>query len=311
MKTRSKHSDFKRQESIASLKGVLPPMMTPFREDGRVDYAMFERNIARWNKDRLAGFLVLGSNSEAAYLTEPEKIRLMKLTADNAKKGKVLIAGTGLESTLETLRMTEKAAGLGFSAALVLTPSYYVDQMTDEALIEHFTFLADRSPIPILIYNVPKYTHINVSVEVVRRLSCHPNIAGMKDSRGDMAQIEMFVKNASHGFKVIVGSASVWYPSMRLGVTAGIVALSNFAGNQCAKIQSLFDAGEMQKAEALHNKILPVNTAVTATYGVAGLKYAATLAGYEGGHVRRPLRQLGEESKRAIRNILLEAEILH
>ncbi len=298
------------RKKIELLHGVLPPMMTPFKEDGRVDYGMFERNLDRWNRDTLAGYLVLGSNSEAAYLSASEKVRLMKLTAAGAKKGRVLLAGTGLESTRETLELTEKAAELGFHAALVLTPSYYGDQMTDDALVDHFIFLADHSPIPILVYNVPKYTHINVSVELVKRLSGHPNIAGMKDSRGDISQVESFVKNTSSEFKVIVGSVSVWYPSMPFGVTAGIVAVSNFAGNLCAEIQSRFEAGDSAGAEKLHNKILPVNTAVTSTYGVAGLKYAATLAGYEGGCVRSPLRPLNEDAKKAIRNILLKAEII-
>ena len=299
-----------RLAAVKGLKGVLPPMMTPFREDGRVDYGMFERNIDRWNKDNLAGYLALGSNSEAAYLSEAEKIRLMRLTVGAAKKGRVLLAGTGLESARETLRLTEKAAHLGFTATLILTPSYYIDRMDDVALIGYFTFVADRSPLPVLIYNVPKYTHVNIPVRVVRELGAHPNIAGMKDSKGDIAQVQAFVDASAPGFKVIVGSASVWYPAMRFGVTAGIVALANFAGNQCAEIQALFDAGEMNKAESLHATLLSVNTAITSTFGVPGLKYAATLAGYEGGHVRLPLRPLDEEAKRAIRDILLKAGMI-
>ena len=290
--------------------GVIPPMMTPFRENEKVDYDMFVRNIKRWNKDDLGGYLVLGSNSEASYLSEREKLRLMRLTVEQAKRGRNVIAGTGLESARETVRFTEKAARLGIDAALVLTPSYYIDQMTDEALIGHFTFVADHSPIPILIYNVPKYTHVNVSVNVAKRLSEHPNIIGMKDSKGDLAQIELLTKSVASNFQLIVGSASVWYASLRLGVTSGIMALSNFAGNQCAQIQSFLKSGDIEKAEELHKRLLPVNTAVTSTYGVAGLKYAATLAGYEGGFVRRPLRPLTDDSKMVIRGILQTAGIL-
>jgi Dihydrodipicolinate synthase/N-acetylneuraminate lyase len=298
------------QETGFSIHGVIPPMMTPFREDEEVDYEMFVRNIKRWNKDDLGGYLVLGSNSEASYLSETEKLRLIRLTVEQAKRGRTVIAGTGLESAKETLRLTEKAANLGIDAALVLTPSYYIDQMTDEALIGHFSFIADRSPVPILIYNVPKYTNVNISLNALKRLSEHPNIVGMKDSKGEIGQVELFVKNVPRSFQVIVGSASVWYLSLRLGVTSGILALSNFTGNQCAQIQSLFKAGEVQKAEDLHKRLLPVNTAVTSTYGVAGLKYAATLAGYEGGCVRRPLLPLSNESKKDIRSILQTAGIL-
>ncbi len=293
-----------------SFNGVIPPMITPFREDEKVDEDMFVRNINRWNKDDLGGYVVLGSNSEAAYLSEREKLRLMRLTVEHAKRGRTVIAGTGLESARETVSLTEKAASLGIDAALVLTPSYYFDQMTDEAFIGHFTFVADHSPIPILIYNVPKFTHVNVSVNVVKRLSEHPNIVGMKDSKGDLAQVELFKKSVSQDFQLIVGSASVWYPSLRIGVTSGILALSNFAGNQCAQIQSLVKSGDNEKAEELNNRLLPVNIAVTATYGVAGLKYAATLAGYEGGFVRRPLRPLSDDSKKALRGILQTGGIL-
>jgi 4-hydroxy-2-oxoglutarate aldolase len=293
-----------------SIHGVIPPMLTPFREDEKVDEEMFVRNIKRWNKDDLGGYLVLGSNSEASSISETEKLRLIKLTREHAKRGRTVIAGTGLESARETLRLTEKAANLGIDAALILTPSYYIDQMSDEALIGHFTFIADRSPVPILIYNVPKYTHVNISLNALKRLSEHPNIVGMKDSKADIAQVELFVKNLPRNFQVIVGSAAVWYPALRLGVTSGIAALSNFAGNQCAQVQSLFKAGNFRKAEELHNRLLPVNTAITATFSIAGLKYAATLAGYEGGFVRRPLLPLSDESKKTLRGILQTAGII-
>jgi 4-hydroxy-2-oxoglutarate aldolase len=298
------------RKDIIQIRGVFPPMMTPFRENEKVDYAMFVRNIDRWNKDTLGGYLVLGSNSEASYLSENEKVRLIRLTVENAKKGRTIVAGTGLESARETLRFTEKAANLGVDAALVLTPSYYGDHMTDEALIGYFIAVADQSPIPILIYNVPRFTHINVSLNVVKRLSGHPNIVGMKDSKGDLAQVRTFVTNAAAGFQVVVGSASVWYPSLSLGVTGGILALSNFAGNDCAELQSLYEAGKFEKAERLHKRLVPVNVAVTITYGVAGLKYAATLMGYEGGFVRRPLRPLSEDAMKDIRDILVRTEIL-
>jgi 4-hydroxy-2-oxoglutarate aldolase len=298
------------RKDIIQIRGVFPPMMTPFRENEKVDYAMFVRNIDRWNKDTLGGCLVLGSNSEASYLSENEKVRLIRLTVENAKKGRTIVAGTGLESARETLRFTEKAANLGVDAALVLTPSYYGDHMTDEALIGYFVTVADQSPIPILIYNVPRFTHINVSLNVVKRLSGHPNIVGMKDSKGDLAQVRTFVTNAAAGFQVVVGSASVWYPSLSLGVTGGILALSNFAGNDCAELQSLYEAGKFEKAERLHKRLVPVNVAVTITYGVAGLKYAATLMGYEGGFVRRPLRPLSEDAMKDIRDILVRTEIL-
>lgn len=290
-----------------TIEGVIPPMMTPFREDERVDYHAFVRNIQRWNKEQLGGYLVLGSNSEASYLSESEKLKLIKLTVDNAKRGRTVIAGTGLESARETVHLTVKAANLGVDVALVLTPAYYIEQMSDDALISHFTYVADHSPIPILMYNVPKFTHVNVSLNVVRHLCDHPNIVGMKDSKGDIAQLEQFKRSTPGHFHVIAGSASVWYPSLQFGIAAGILALSNFAGNRCARIQTLFNAGELNEAGELHRRLLPVNVAITITHGVPGLKYAATLAGYEGGFVRRPLQPLNEDAKKDIRTVLIKA----
>ena len=285
-------------------------MITPFRKNGEVDYDAFIRNIRRWNKEPLSGYLVLGSNSETPYLSDGEKLKLVELTVQAAKKGRLVLAGTGLESTRETIRLTNKAARLGADAALVLTPSFYNGQMNNEALIHHFTAVAEASDIPILIYNVPKFTHLNISVDAVRILSQHPNIVGMKDSLGDVAQLHTFLKIIPKKFTLIVGSASILYPALELGVRAAILALANCAPKACAEIQRLFDTGERQKARELQTKLLAVNRAVTETYGVAGLKYASTLMGYEGGNVRSPLLDPREDEKSDLRKIMQEAGLL-
>jgi len=292
------------------ISGIIPPMITPFRENGQVDYDAFVRNIERWNKTPLGGYLVLGSNSEAAFLNEAEKLKLIELTVRFAKRGRTVIAGTGLESTRETIRLTNNAAKLGAHAALVLTPSYYGEQMDDSTLISHFTAVADASNIPILIYNVPKFTRINISVAAVKVLSKHPNITGMKDSKGDVAQLRAFLKVVPRKFDLIVGTASILYPALTLGIRAGILALANCAPNQCVVIQMLHNAGTIQKAKKLQALMSPVNIAATTAYGVAGLKYASTLMGYEGGYTRSPLLQLDEKAKIVIRQAMQKADIL-
>ncbi len=297
--------------STLSIDGILPPMITPFRENGDVDYEAFVRNIERWNNDPLAGYLVLGSNSETPYLNEEEKLKLIALTVRNAKKGRLILAGTGHESTQETIRLTNKAARLGAQAALVLTPAFYGEQMSDAAMINHFTAVADAAEIPILIYNVPKFTHLNISVEAVRVLSQHPNIVGMKDSLGDVAQLRSFLRVVPGGFNLIVGTASIFYAALELGIRAGILALANCAPRACAEIQRLFQRGDLTQAEKLQANILPVNKAVTETYGVAGLKYAAMLLGYDGGQVRSPLLPLGEHEKSELQKVLQEAGLLN
>lgn len=292
-----------------NITGVFPPMVTPFNENGDVDYDAFVRNIERWNRDRLGGYVVLGSNSETAFLSYDEKLKLIELTVQAAPKDRLVIVGTGVESLRETIRLTNEAARLGAHAALVLTPHYYGDAMTDEALIHFFIDVAEKSDIPILIYNVPKFTHVNISVNAVKVLSQNPTIIGMKDSKGDVAQLEALKKNVPEHFNLIVGTASAWLPALRLGVRAGIHALANCAPNPCSEVQQLFTSGKLDAAEELQQRIVPVNTAVTATYGVAGLKYATTLAGYEGGFVRRPLLPLNEQQQRDVRKLMVESEL--
>lgn len=293
--------------STLEIRGVIPPMMTPFTEDQVVDYDKHVQNMERWNRDKLAGYLVLGSNSEAAYLSEEEKIRLIELTVEHAKKDRLILAGTGLESTVETIRLTNKAAELGAHVALLLTPFYYGGQMNDEALIKYFTNVADEAEIPILIYNVPKFTHINVSVKVVQELSQHPNIVGMKDSTGNVPQLASFLPVIAEGFNLMVGTVSSWFPALALGIKAGIFALANLAPNECAEIQETYEAGDLNTAREIYMRVFPVNMAVTAAYGVPGLKYASDLMGYQGGAVRSPLLPLKDEEKTAIRSILKAA----
>ena len=291
------------------IRGVIPPMMTPFTEDQAVDYDRHVQNMMRWNRNTLAGYLVLGSNSEASYLSLEEKIKLIELTVKHAGKNRLILAGTGLESAVETIRLTNKAAELGAHAALLLTPFYYGDQMSDEALITYFTHVADEVDIPVLIYNVPKFTNINVSVKVVRELSRHPNIVGMKDSTGNVPQLVSYLPVIPEDFNLMVGTVSSWFPALTLGIKAGIFALANLAPNECSDIQKAYESGDLNTARETYMRVFPVNTAVTATYGVPGLKYASDLMGYQGGFVRSPLMPLKEEEKAHIRAILETARL--
>ncbi len=288
------------------LTGVIPPMITPFKENGDVDYDAFLHNLYKWNHSELYGYLVLGSNSETAYLNEQEKRKLIELTVSHAKSGRFIVAGTGMESTRATIELTNHAATLGANAALVLTPFYYISKMTDEVLITFFTDVADHSDIPILIYNVNKFTHINVSAHVVKILSQHPNIIGMKDSSGNVPQLIGYQKVMSPGFNLMTGTAGIWYPALRLGVSAGILALANILPDECTRVQREFSAGNDQAAEALYRRFFPVNNAITATYGIAGLKYVADLMGYIGGYVRKPLLPLTESERQSLEKVLSE-----
>lgn len=292
------------------IKGVIPPMITPFKENGDVDYQSHVSNIELWNNDNLAGYLVLGSNSETVYLNEEEKLELVRLTVETAKKDRLILVGSGMESTRETIKLTNKAAKLGAHAALILTPFYYGGKMNDEALVKYFTEVADNADIPVLIYNVTKFTHVNISANAVEILSRHPNIIGMKDSSGDIPQLVKFKSVIPESFNLMVGTASAWYPALTLGVSAGIMALANCSPNECAMVQEKYENGDFEGAREIYERVFPVNAAVTGTFGIAGLKYACSLLGYEGGYVRKPLLELKEEEKVKVREIIAKAKLI-
>lgn len=292
------------------LKGVFPPMITPFKENGDVDYSAFVFNIEKWNQTNLAGYLVLGSNSETPYLSMEEKLELIRLTVANADRKKLILAGTGLESIRETVALTNQAAELGVQGALILTPCYYGGSMTSDALVDYFSQVADHVEIPVLIYNVPKFTHVNIGADAVARLAEHPNIIGMKDSAGDVQQLVAFRRVISEDFNLMVGTAGAWYPALTLGLRAGVHALANCCPSECVKIQELFEKGDLKASRELYQKVFPVNAAVTGTYGIAGLKYGCDLMGYRGGFVRKPLQQLPEEKKTSLRKIFEKAELI-
>ena len=294
---------------MEKIKGVIPPMITPFKENGDVDYEGFASNIQKWNKDKMAGYLVIGSNSETVYLSEEEKLELVKLTAENAAPGRHVMAGTGLESARETIKFTNKCAKLGAQSALVLTPFYYGGSMTSKALVRYFTEVANNSDIPVLIYNVSKFTHVNILPDALAELSRHPNIVGMKDSNGDVPQLATFLRVADPKFQVMTGTFGAWYPALALGVTGIISAMANNAPNEIAEVQELFDAGKMQESLALYQRMFPVNAAVTGGFGIAGLKFATDYSGYTGGYVRNPLIDSSDDDKAKITAILEKANV--
>ena len=296
--------------SKMQIKGVFPPMVTPFKENGDVDYEAFSYNINRWNGIGLAGYLVLGSNGETPFLTEEEKLELIKLTVSGAAKGKHIMVGTGLESIRETIRLTNKAAALGAQSALLLTPGFFLEDMNTAALVDYFTQVADCVDIPVLLYHVPKFARTNMNPDAVAKLSEHPNIIGMKDSSGNVPQLASYVRVSTADFNVMVGTAGAWYPALTLGVKAGVHALANCCPNECVKIQELYDAGNWEESRDLYQQVFPVNAAVTATFGVAGLKYGCDLMGYKGGFVRSPLQQLNSDAKEKIRKIFENADMI-
>jgi len=291
------------------LHGIFPPIATPFI-NGKVAYDELAANVAKWNRTGLKGFVVLGSNGEYVYLSDEEKRTVVDTAVQSAAKDMLIIAGTGCESTTETLRLTEDCARLGAHAALVVTPHYYAGRMGEAALMRHFSELADHSPIPILLYNVPKFTHINMSADFVARLAEHKNIVGLKDSSGNVIQLQEILNAVAEDFNVMVGTAGVLFSGLTIGCVGGICALANVAPEACVKIFDLVKAGDLDAARELQLKMIPVNQAVTAIYGVPGLKTAMDMCDYFGGDPRPPLLPSSDQERSKIEAILKKAGLL-
>ena len=291
------------------LHGIFPPIATPFI-NGKVAYDQLASNVVKWNRTGLKGFVVLGSNGEYVYLSQEEKRTVVDTVVQSATKEMLVIAGTGCESTTETLRLTEDCARLGAHAALVVTPHYYAGRMKEAALLKHFSELADHSPIPILLYNVPKFTHINMAADFVARLSEHPNIVGLKDSSANVIQLQEILNGVTKDFSVLVGTAGVLFSGLTIGCAGAISALANVAPEACVKIFDLVKAGDLDAARELQLKMISVNQAVTAIYGVPGLKSALDMCGYFGGDPRLPLLPSSQQERLEIKEILKKADLI-
>ena len=295
--------------SKINLHGIFPPIPTPFIKDD-VAYDELAVNIGKWSKTGLKGLVAMGSNGEYVYLSAEEKrtfvAKVVELTPDPMQ----VIAGTGCESTKETIDLTRDCADIGAQAALVVSPHYYSGRMNESALHAYFTTVADHSPIPILLYNVPKFTHINMTAGLVAQLSRHPNIAGIKDSTGNVIQLGEIANQVDADFNLLVGTAGALFGALTLGCVGGVLALANVAPQICVRIYQLVQEGNFEEAKKLQLKMIPVNQAVTATYGVPGLKAAMDMLGYFGGDPRPPLLPSSEKEKSEIRKILIKADLL-
>ena len=297
-------------ETTISLRGVFPPIPTPFDKQGNVALQALVENLERWNQHDLAGYVVLGSNGEAVYLGEDEKQSVWEAARGAIPSNKLLIAGTGCESTRQTIALTRMAAKAGADAALVVTPHYYNTQMTPDSLVHHYQAVADDSPIPILIYNVPKFTNVSMDAATVARAAQHPNIAGEKDTSGNVTLLAETVRLTGPGFQVLAGSAGFLLAGLAIGAVGGILALANIAPEHSLDIYRQFRAGQWGEAADLQRRMIPVNNAVTARYGISGLKTALDMLGYYGGPVRSPLLDLTDQERDALRGILREGGIL-
>ena len=287
------------------LSGVFVPAITPFAND-EILYDKLADNIKKFNRTKIRGYLALGSNGENKSLTMDEKLKVLEVFVKN-KGDKVIMAGTGCESTKETVSFSREAIKLGADFASVLTPSYFAKQINDETLIDYYTEIADSVDAPILIYNAPGFAGgVKISPKAAGKLAAHKNVIGMKDSSTDGIMGFLAATRKIADFHVIAGSANFFLTSLMCGATGGILSLANAFPEICCELYSKFIDGKIEEAIDLHFKVFKLNSKVSGSGGVSAVKAAATIAGYFGGEPRKPLRPLSEDQVEEMRKYLKE-----
>ncbi|UCC24678.1 MAG: dihydrodipicolinate synthase family protein [Gemmatimonadales bacterium] len=293
------------------LSGVFIPTVTPFDGAGEVDLQDFRLNAASWLRHPVRGFVVGGSTGEAVLLDESERTLLWE-DAREVLGERLLIAGTGAESLRATLRMTRAAASAGADAVLVQPPSFYKGAMKADALEAHFRAVADASPVPVIVYQVPLHLNtLDIPNDVTARLSEHPNVVGIKDSRGKLELVEELVEICTPGFQVLVGNGALLFAALETGAAGGILGIANVLPGASAGIAVNWGAGDRIEAARLQEVVGPAHRGIVGGMGVPGVKRALDLLGLPGGAPRPPLRSLPASREDELRQLLREAGALH
>ncbi|HKM83285.1 MAG TPA: dihydrodipicolinate synthase family protein, partial [Candidatus Acidoferrum sp.] len=249
-------------------QGIFPALTTPFEADGWVSLGGLKENIRRYNKTGLAGYLVLGSTGESVMLLRAEADAVLAAVKEVAAPGKLLIAGTGAESTAETIVRTKRAAVLGYQAALVKTPYFYKPVYRAETYIRHYRAVADASPIPVLLYSVPAFTGVTLESPEILKLAEHPNIAGIKDSSGSVQRVGEVVSCAPAEFQVLTGGAAVVYPALAVGASGAILALASALPEKFVELYELVQQGKHEQAKELQLALASTSKCIVSENGI-------------------------------------------
>jgi len=289
------------------LSGIAAPISTPF-DNGEIAYDRLRSNVQKYSETALAGFFALGSNGESMFLTESEKLKVLEVVLQEKADHQIVMAGAGYESTRETISFSNQVAEMGADFVSILTPSYFKKRLTDEAMIGYYTDVADAVPVPVIAYNAPGFTGMTLTPKVVEVISCHPNVIGLKDtSKGNMST---YLSVAGNDFDILSGTVSTLFESMLLGAKGGVVSLANAFPAPCCELYEACKAVDLDKARRLHYMLIKLNNSVSGSFGVAGVKYAAEVAGYHGGDPRKPLLPITEKGRQSIRNAIEAAGLL-
>lgn len=295
---------------MPSLEGVFVPVTTPFRGDD-VAPERLQANLQKWNATALGGYVVLGSTGEFPMLSEGERERVLAAAREAIPRDKLFIAGTGTHSTLHTIRQTKRAAELGADAAIVITPHYFTKGFSVAAAqVRHYLAVAEASPIPIMIYNFPLNTGIDLEPDTVAKIAQHPNVCGIKDSSGNIPQCAQIIDQTPKTFHVLVGAASALLPSLAIGASGGIVALGLISAREFCDVYALARTGRWDEAREIAARMMAADRGIAGRYGIGGLKAALDLQGFFGGPCRPPLGTPDGDAIEDIKEVLATAGLL-
>lgn len=290
--------------------GIYTPLATPFTSAGEIDERGLAANVDRYLASPLTGIVVLGSNGEAPQLEEDEADRAIAVVRARVPRSRPLLAGTGRESTRATIAACKRAAKLEVDAVMVRTPSFYKNLMTTDVFVQHYTEVADASPVPVILYNVTMYTGVNLLPDAVERLSEHPNIVGIKDSGNDMVHLGEYIARAKPGFVVLVGAAPSLFTATAIGADGAVLALAGLVPELCVELVEHVRAGRVAEARQLQRRLMPLARSIGPVWAVPGLKAALDLMGLAGGVPRAPLRPVAAPAVETLRQQLSELGVL-
>jgi 4-hydroxy-2-oxoglutarate aldolase len=292
-----------------SLSGIFAPLTTPFTAGGDIDTSGFAANIRAHLAAGLGGVVVGGSTGEAVLLDEAERSSLVETAREAVPRDKTLIVGAGAESTRYAVRLAKNAASRGADAVLVVAPHYYSTSMTPPALLKHYRAIADASPIPLVLYNIPKYMHFALEPDLIARLSTHENIVGMKDSAGDLGRLAGYVQSQRDDFTVLTGHGGSFHEALEMGVRGGILAVALFAAELTLDIYERQRAGDQEASAEAQRATTPLAAEIVGRMGVAGVKAALDRVGLRGGRVRAPLLPLGADDEARVDALLRDSRV--
>ncbi|MEP6637309.1 MAG: dihydrodipicolinate synthase family protein [Acidobacteriota bacterium] len=293
-----------RKSATLDLRGLLLPFTTPFKEKEDLDVPKLRANLRRWNATGIRGYVVLGSTGERVNLDEREYTAVIDVAREEVPPDQTFIVGAGQESRRGSINEIKRAAIAGADAVLVITPHFYRAAITQQALIDHYTAVAEASPVPVILYSMPDLTGIKIEPETAAQLSTHANIIGIKDSSADVSALGETIRLVAADFAVLTGNGTVFYDALCAGACGAILAVGCVATAQCLEIYRLAQAGDGEGAARLQSKLTPLALAVTKRYGIGGLKTAMDLIGFAGGVPRAPLQPVSAAARQEIAELL-------